>query len=350
MPAWIHSRAEHLLAKNPDMPKGQAFAIATQQSHAVGKSPKSYGTVEGRARAALKYPTPKDDKKTANPGGLTSSKLAGAVKVALVERLARLALTDVPSTPRLLMRKRSPMELGAVQQGVENAFERWQGPAREKAQALAGRLLPEGRARGVLTRVANLAIDNPEIVPMQALPIPGLTPAYLGAKKGLEHVLDRVSPRKLAFAASTYSAPLNPVIRSGASDLPPFKAPQLRAALQKVAEGAPTAGGFAMASDVPGFRVPNLRTGLQKAGDMLPENITYNASDFKPVRFTKRGAAALSPAGRLAQTKSVGMPKLTAPSGPSIADIAKPKGPGFGTGIAGAFKGTIGGTAGSQYK
>lgn len=240
MPAWIHDRAEHLLAKNPSMPKGQAFALATQQGHALGKSPKGYGTSDGRERAKEKYPTPKDDKKTANPGGLTSAKLGAAFIDGFGEELL-----------------------------------------------------------------------------------------------------------KLAFATSTYSAPLNPIIESGASKLPGFKAPQLRAALQKSAEGAPTRGGFAMASDVPAFKGPNLRTGIQKDGDMLPDGVTYNASDFKRVKFTKRGAAALTPMGRLAQTKAVGMPKVTAPPGPSIAEIAKPKGPGFGSGISGAYKGTIGGTAGN---
>lgn len=73
MPQWIHDRAEHISAKNPDMPKGQAFAIATQQAHAAGKSPKSYGTAEGKREAKVKY-----DKKTANPGGLDSAKIAAA--------------------------------------------------------------------------------------------------------------------------------------------------------------------------------------------------------------------------------------------------------------------------------
>jgi hypothetical protein len=51
MPAWIHDRAQHLLAKNPKMTKSQAFAIATQQSHKLGKSPKGYGTKEGKREA-----------------------------------------------------------------------------------------------------------------------------------------------------------------------------------------------------------------------------------------------------------------------------------------------------------
>lgn len=76
MPKFIHDRAEHILAKNPAMSKGTAFAIATQQSHSLGKSPKGYGTSEGKREAKDKYPTPKDDKKTANPGKLESPKMA----------------------------------------------------------------------------------------------------------------------------------------------------------------------------------------------------------------------------------------------------------------------------------
>jgi hypothetical protein len=71
MPQWIHDRAEHIRAKNPEMAESTAFAIATQQSHALGKSPKNYGTTEGREEAKKKYTTPEDDKKTADPGGLT---------------------------------------------------------------------------------------------------------------------------------------------------------------------------------------------------------------------------------------------------------------------------------------
>lgn len=75
MPEWIHNRAEHLLAKNPSMAKGTAFAVATQQSHSMGKSPKGYGTAEGKREAKAKYDTPKGDEHAANPGGLESSKM-----------------------------------------------------------------------------------------------------------------------------------------------------------------------------------------------------------------------------------------------------------------------------------
>lgn len=52
------------------MPESQAFAIATQQSHALGKSPKGYGTARGKREAKAKYESPSDDTKAADPGGI----------------------------------------------------------------------------------------------------------------------------------------------------------------------------------------------------------------------------------------------------------------------------------------
>jgi hypothetical protein len=83
MPQWIHNRAEHLLAKNPSMDKSQAFAIATQQSHSLGKSPKGYGTAAGRKKAKAKFDKPKKEYvKTPNPGKLDSPKMPGKPKEA----------------------------------------------------------------------------------------------------------------------------------------------------------------------------------------------------------------------------------------------------------------------------
>jgi hypothetical protein len=59
MPKWVHDRAKHIEAKNPSMPESEAFAIATQQAHAIGKSPKGYGTPMGRHVAKEKYDDPK---------------------------------------------------------------------------------------------------------------------------------------------------------------------------------------------------------------------------------------------------------------------------------------------------
>lgn len=480
MPAWMHQRAEHILTKNPSMPKSEAFAIATQQSHALGKSPKSYGTLEGRETAKAKYDTPKDDKKTANPGNLSSPKMASVVittppsaqisganapptpsathskpsaavppppvspglsimfapkprgqmnamlavdraktaasleKRALLERLVRLGATDVPNTPRLFMRERSPEELSALQHGVDAAFEGVQGPLREKATSLIGKSPLPDAAKKMLGAGAHLLINHPETIPMQAVPIPGMTPGYLGVKKGLEKAIDRFSPALPPQHLSTM--------------LP--EAPQR--SLLKAAAGAPTRGGFMQASDVPPLSVPSLRAPVQKLGDALPDGLTYSPGDFKKAKLSEgagdgmsmdsqtaaenqapedykktgsgvdidrmerglrerrpdlfkkadvspsrawspgTGGAARqasyvppitapslrSPVTKLAGTgligssapaqppppipaptvaKTIGTPKFKAP-GPSIADIAKPKGPGFGTGIAGAFK------------
>jgi len=81
MPAWIHNRAEHLLAKNPSMGKSTAFAIATQQSHATGKTPRGYGTRAGKREAKQKFDEPKKKYvKAANPGDLETPKLSDKPK------------------------------------------------------------------------------------------------------------------------------------------------------------------------------------------------------------------------------------------------------------------------------
>jgi hypothetical protein len=67
MPKFIHDRAQHIMDKNPSMSESEAWAIATQQSHALGKSPEGYGTAEGRRAAKEKYSTPSNDEKRANP-------------------------------------------------------------------------------------------------------------------------------------------------------------------------------------------------------------------------------------------------------------------------------------------
>lgn len=79
MPKWIHDRAKHIQAKNPDMDESTAFAIATQQAHSLGKSPKGYGTAKGKEEAKEKYKTPSDDVKTANPSKKKEAGFLGAI-------------------------------------------------------------------------------------------------------------------------------------------------------------------------------------------------------------------------------------------------------------------------------
>ena len=114
-------------------------------------------------------------------------------KSALLERLVRLAATDVPHTPRLLMRHRSPEELAALQHGVEGAFKKIEEPAKQKMHALIDKV-PHPKVQKVLKGGADMMIENPEMIPMQAVPIPGVSLGYLAAKKGLERGLDKLAP------------------------------------------------------------------------------------------------------------------------------------------------------------
>ena len=265
-------------------------------------------------------------------------------KRALVERVARLLATDIPGTPRMFMRHRSPEELAQIQQGVSSAFQRVQEPVRKAVGKVTGKL--PGMLQKPVQAAANLAIDHPEIIPMQAVPIPGLTPGYLAAKRGAEKLIDRFAP------------------------------------MAKAAASAPTRGNFMMASDIPSFRPPRLDQAIQKnsgettmpletvkpsssttqdnpspentgkQSDFLPDGVTYNDSDFKRSKYAmsteklaevtdwllKQAEPGITPASRLATTMRVGAPKVSAPPGPSIADQVKPKGANFGIGIPGAFK------------
>lgn len=81
MPQWIHARAERLQQKNPDMPESEAWAIATQQSHAGGHTPKGYGTVAGRREARKKYDGPRS----------SYQKTAGLPEAAIASFLDELA-------------------------------------------------------------------------------------------------------------------------------------------------------------------------------------------------------------------------------------------------------------------
>jgi hypothetical protein len=205
----------------------------------------------------------------------------------------------------------------------------------------------------------------------------GLYKEYINAHAMQRFNKSEAKKEKQAFSTNAFSGPMNPNIQSGASIIPPFKQPSLRAPVEKTAKryklegdavievgsdgkslgkgpvkmaaGAPTRGNFMMASDVPPFKVPSLRAPVEKNSEMFPEYMPYSPGDFKPAKLTSK--TAQSPIFQAAaRAKTVGTPKVSAPPGPSIADIAKPKGPGMGTGIAGAFKGSIGGTAGVSEK
>jgi hypothetical protein len=79
-------------------------------------------------------------------------------------------------------------------------------------------------------------------------------------------------------------------------------------------------GSFKQESYIPPFRSPAIKT----------------AGPPSQKKSTAKTAAAFTPAGTLRASQGIGRPRLSMPSGPSIADIAKPKG--FGTAMPGATK------------
>jgi len=58
---WVHDRAHRILEDNPETPKGMAYALATQQGHKVGKTPKDFRTAGGVREAKQKYDAPKSE-------------------------------------------------------------------------------------------------------------------------------------------------------------------------------------------------------------------------------------------------------------------------------------------------
>jgi len=116
-------------------------------------------------------------------------------KTALLERLVRLGATDIPKTPRLFMKQRSPSELAGLQHGVENWWSnKVTNPLMQKAEKHVVSKLPE-KIQPVARKGAKLVAEDPIGTALtNAIPIPGAHPAYLGAKKGLEHLIDRVAP------------------------------------------------------------------------------------------------------------------------------------------------------------
>jgi hypothetical protein len=122
------------------------------------------------------------------------------------------------------------------------------------------------------------------------------------------------------------------------SSIPPFRGSSLRTPLTKVSEfsdisaynGGPSSAG----------RGPVNEAGFRQAGD-LP-SIPVNSLRAPLI---KRGALGLgtNPMGAMSAAKKVGTtPSLAGGKGPSIADITKPKGKGFGGPLPGANKGSIG--------
>jgi hypothetical protein len=115
-------------------------------------------------------------------------------KRALIERLVRLGATDIPSTPRLVMRHRDPHELKALQQGVDN----WWGskvtqPIMSGAEKLYLNRLKPGKVRDVATKLTQYMAEDPiGTLAIKVTPIP--FPIYAAGKKVVERGIDHVWP------------------------------------------------------------------------------------------------------------------------------------------------------------
>lgn len=119
---------------------------------------------------------------------------------------------------------------------------------------------------------------------------------------------------------------------SGVTPAKPWAANEY-ADMGKMGAGAPTRGGFLMASEVAPWKQPKLHTPLQSDPPQIVEKM-----GAARIEWLQKKAAATTPAGRLAASHRVGLPKSSPPPGPSIADTA----PTFGQRLPGANKTTIG--------
>lgn len=115
------------MEKNPSMPESEAFAIATQQSHATGHSPKGYGTAEGRHEAKAKYTTPKDDVQTADPEGKTKSAFDVVFLAGLADELEKIS-----GVMEWIAGKARPHVAAGVKEQFEKELLPQVGPAVEK--------------------------------------------------------------------------------------------------------------------------------------------------------------------------------------------------------------------------
>ena len=156
----------------------------------------------------------------------------------------------------------------------------------------------------------------------QAPPIP----TTLAKGRGIEATADFEKDNDFfgTYSPSDFK-PVN-IMKKGASaeELSAF----VSAVLEKDADVSPASswepgygGSQRQESDIPPWKQPRLDRAIQKDGSL------------------EKGA--MTPHGQLAKTQHIGAPKATAPPGPSIAQIAKPRGKKFGLPIPGAMKTTI---------
>jgi len=316
MPEWIHTRAEHILGKNPSMPKSEAFAIATQQSHALGKSPKGYGTAQGRREAKAKYDTPGDDEKKAS-----AEQHFRQIRGVLLD--ASIPVTRIGSDAAL--------SLGKALEKRKGQESTWSHPqvavAKDKVNLDAGwkktRLaipLP-GEAWGTPS------YRHGELHAHEAGPFLLVHKDESSPSSGLITHLVKDVPEALRkrlsgkIAPFVKEKPMGNQFKKTAMDAFVAEYMKIADATFTTSEYAGPMGTapFQQASQIPAFKTPSLKAAIEKPNQKI--------------------AGAMTPAGRLTSTQRKGTGIGAAVTGPSIAEVAKP--PRIGHAMPGALKNQI---------
>jgi hypothetical protein len=116
-------------------------------------------------------------------------------KTALFERLVRLGATPIPGTPKLLMKSRSPAELAGLQKSVEQGWnKRVTQPLLNAAERPISTLPHPRLQQGARWMAKQIAEDPVGMTLTKAIPVPGASFLYQGAKRGLEHAIDYLAP------------------------------------------------------------------------------------------------------------------------------------------------------------
>lgn len=198
------------------------------------------------------------------------------------------------------------------------AHEAFQEATRGPAKDIERHFESEAKRRGI---AAQLDIEANVERAKQVGAIAG-TAAGVGAVGiGAHKLLSRKDTEKEKTSAMSGVTPAKPWAANEYADM------------GKMGAGAPTRGGFLMASEVAPWKQPKLHTPLQSDPPQIVEKM-----GAARIEWLQKKAAATTPAGRLAASHRVGLPKSSPPPGPSIADTA----PTFGQRLPGANKTTIG--------
>lgn len=373
-----------------------AFGLATQQSHALGKTPKGYGTAEGRKKAKKKYDEPGKLKKTPNPGNLKSEKLAFVDALPALTGLASgygpgrsvaeetaAAIAPEGRVHRSANIARNAAVIGAPLGGLAamalskkydlpgriGNFVARKFPAGLIAEPAAEKELVNLGVPGVAAIVGSLgggALTGGAVGGLQRLRGPvhqtrkGPDDEGFNAKMGsilvrlTKTAREQVGEKEDAetgdenepqttkaaenegFSTNQYSGVMNPPPMVYKSGIPPFQDPPVKTS----GSGAPSEKSAGVLGEVEEQAArPSLKLQLPGALVGLADDAYILARNYQRTQREKEAAAAtgLTPQSRLNSSKAIGAPKLSTPPGPSIAQIAKPTG--YGRPISGAAKG-----------